>query len=538
MKTRIFWMIMLIALLPAFIVLLLTQIAAVRTMDIFWEKSLMNRAVIVNNNIDIIPQMAAIPLQEAARKDIFKEFLGFENNDGALAPLAIEEEARNQMDTDEIHNLFIVDQAGEVVLSQTPGEEGLILSNTKPYQNIMAGAEINAEITIDNDGVKTLRVSLPIKDEDDSILGIINGNVDTKKLIRTMKNMCGDECQEIYLIGSDAVLSSKEWKRSNANYDVPSDFKGKCELYDLIVDFRAGKLKDNQGVITYDVQGKQMVGAFITLQNAEAIMVFAQDKESIYKEAKELGIMTNAAYMVVVLLVMIYAFFTAFKWHRPVRKLHLHTKALAEGGRAKPCTDLGHEEYEEICKNINHIADNLKKSEEERTLSLKRDGLTGIPTFKAFCENLDTLWGNDEKQAVLTMAFDGFEAINQSVGYQIGDRVFEELGYLFRSLPENICHSARLAGGHFLVFMSGWEAGQAPGDMAEKIIQGVRELQFIDDTKVNIEVSIGVRYIMREEKGDFKTAMEESHYAMKKGREMGKNIYVVYHGESLHNINI
>lgn len=532
MKTRIFSIIMLVTLLPMLIIMLLIQVAAVRTLDSFLEKSLTNRAAIVNDNIDTIPHMASMPLQEVAREDIFKELLRPNRNTRAFPDLVVEEEARSRMEIKEIDNLFIVDQTGEVVLSQNAGEEGLILNRTKPYQKIMSGAEINTEITIGSDGTKALRVSLPIKSQDGSILGIINGNIDAKNLVKAVENMCADICEEVYLIGSDTILSSKESKMEGTNYDVPSDFKGKCQLYDLMVDFRSGALKEDQGIITYKAQGKQMVGAFVRLKNAEGLMVLAQDKKVIYNEVKDVRLLLQVIFFTVILWVVIFAILIALRLYRPIKELCLHTRALAEG-ETTTCTNLGHNEYDEICKNINRIADNLQKSEEELELSLKTDSLTRIPTAIALYENIETLWDNQENQALLMIAFDGIRGINQTFGYDIGDRIFWELGHILRNLPEEICHPARLTGGRFLVFMSGWAAHETPEDMAKKIIEEVRALHFIDDIRINIEASIGIRYIWKEDREDFKEIIRQSDLAMNKGREMGKNIYVVYHEENV-----
>lgn len=525
MKSRILTSILLMMLLPSLIILLIAQIAGVKTMDSFVDHALINRAIIVNNTLDLIPQVSSTYLKEATDEEAFIQLLEYKNNVDTSDYKSYKDQARKLMEESPIEDFFIMDDKGEVVLSKRECEEGLKLCNTNLYRIIMDGADISSDIIIGYDGIKKLRISLPMK-QDGNIVGIVTGNLDSQNLVKTMRNLYADDTEDIYIIGSNVILFSKE--REKIDYTINSDFKTRGQLDKLIADFRNGVLKEEEGVIEYSSYGKDMLGAFVKMKNAEGIVVFAKDKDGVYKNVQSNSKLFFGLYIVIITTAIVLGIIIVLKMHRHVKELQTHTKKISEGEYVK-CTFTEGSEFAEICKNINRISDNLQRSEKALWNISKMDGLTRLPIFTSLDKKINDLLYEDEQQALLMIVFDGFESINHNYGHDIGDQAFEEIGHILRNLPEG-CYPARLSGCWFLVFMSGLEQEQSPEKLANSIIEKVRDIHFINDTRITIDVSIGIKYVLDGDKvePDLDNLIKLSNYAMDKARSTGKNTYIVY----------
>jgi diguanylate cyclase (GGDEF)-like protein len=132
------------------------------------------------------------------------------------------------------------------------------------------------------------------------------------------------------------------------------------------------------------------------------------------------------------------------------------------------------------------------------------------------------------KQALLLLDLDGFKDVNDSLGYDVGDRILIEVGDILRELPQHVCYPSRLGGAEFLVFITNWTAPKYPERIAEKIISKIEGIRFIDEIRVDVTASIGIEYT-EEERVDKKKLIKYSNIAMHKARGNGRNSYFVHY---------
>jgi diguanylate cyclase (GGDEF)-like protein len=130
----------------------------------------------------------------------------------------------------------------------------------------------------------------------------------------------------------------------------------------------------------------------------------------------------------------------------------------------------------------------------ERSLS-RQDSLTGLLNVRAFHERGEQLIGIARRGATpITLAYldlDGFKAVNDRHGHQVGDEVLIALaGLLRRSLrPED--YVARWGGEEFILLFSDTdiEGGRV---IAEKIRELVADRErFVEEAPVAITVTVG-----------------------------------------------
>lgn len=123
------------------------------------------------------------------------------------------------------------------------------------------------------------------------------------------------------------------------------------------------------------------------------------------------------------------------------------------------------------------------------------DTLTGIPNRRLFREQLLKALNPDHparSAAVLCLDLDNFKSVNDTLGHQYGDELLRQLA---RRLAKNLREQdtlARLGGDEFAVVLPGVEKTDDLRQMAQRLIDAVREPFQVDGHTVPVSVSIGI----------------------------------------------
>lgn len=123
------------------------------------------------------------------------------------------------------------------------------------------------------------------------------------------------------------------------------------------------------------------------------------------------------------------------------------------------------------------------------------DTLTGIPNRRLFRERLLKALapdGRERSAAVLCLDLDNFKSVNDTLGHQCGDELLRQLS---RRLARNLREQdtlARLGGDEFAVVLPGIEKTDDLRQMAQRLIDAMREPFQVDGHTVPVSVSIGI----------------------------------------------
>lgn len=132
------------------------------------------------------------------------------------------------------------------------------------------------------------------------------------------------------------------------------------------------------------------------------------------------------------------------------------------------------------------------------------DTLTGIPNRRLFREQLLKALapdGRERSAAVLCLDLDNFKSVNDTLGHQCGDELLRQLS---RRLARNLREQdtlARLGGDEFAVVLPGIEKTDDLRQMAQRLIDAMREPFQVDGHTVPVSVSIGIAVATAQEDG-------------------------------------
>ena len=138
----------------------------------------------------------------------------------------------------------------------------------------------------------------------------------------------------------------------------------------------------------------------------------------------------------------------------------------------------------------------LRRAERELEHLAAHDPLTGLPNRHQLQRDLqiavDSAKASDNGFALLYMDLDGFKAVNDRGGHEVGDRLLREVGLRLRQGLRQSDLVARMGGDEFVVLLPGCSDAEAANKVAESIRAKLRPPFSMPDGVIEIDASIGV----------------------------------------------
>lgn len=197
-----------------------------------------------------------------------------------------------------------------------------------------------------------------------------------------------------------------------------------------------------------------------------------------------------------------------------------------------------HFQNEKKIKKAHDKLYNLNKrleSEREEIRSLAyNDAVTGLPNKRIFYKIFNakilenSLRENDSKGSLLILGLNNFKNVNDTLGYDFGDKILKICGdKLKKILLNDEAYIFKFESDKFLVFIPSVNEETFLINIVERILQIFKEQWSIQRYKILITVSIGVHIFSYTDINN-ETIIKNADSAMYKAKEAGLNKYVFY----------
>lgn len=420
----------------------------------------------------------------------------------------------------------VINTDGKIVLSSQPNEEGLLLNKAELYQSIMKGKDSYAGLVADGNITDIAEIAVPIHDSQGKTIGILKQKAEIDILNEYLNSLSIGRSGYTFLIQkSGHMIFDKSKENPIILYH---EYQNNNSLEQLVTDFKTGELKEEKGTIGFYNKGIEYVGVYEEIDPIDCIAVVAMSRDELYGDIISVKEILSVIALLVFAIIVTCGYIINHLHAAPLKKMSDTLKKIANGDMTARCQYKGNNEFKELCKDINRLADSYQKNEKALRISSRIDNLTHLPNRSAIYEVLDTLLYKHPNQALLLLDLEGFKSLNDNLGYDTGDRILMEIGDILRELPQHVCYPSRLGGAEFLIFVTNWTAPKYPELIAQKIIKKIEGIRFIDEVHVDIGASIGIEY-MEDEKIDKKKLIKHSNTAMHKARLLGRNSYFVHY---------
>ena len=166
------------------------------------------------------------------------------------------------------------------------------------------------------------------------------------------------------------------------------------------------------------------------------------------------------------------------------------------------------------------------------------DNLTGLPNRRLLQDRFNQSQARMQRQhllarnegglAFLFLDLDGFKAVNDNYGHDAGDQVLRTVARRFQSQLREVDTLARLGGDEFAVLLEYRGSEHEAAQVAQKLIDVIREPISAGPKVCQLGVSIGITFYPRDGNTlDELTSLADK--AMYRAKGAGKNCWQIYH---------
>ncbi|MGC8502323.1 diguanylate cyclase domain-containing protein, partial [Desulfurella sp.] len=159
------------------------------------------------------------------------------------------------------------------------------------------------------------------------------------------------------------------------------------------------------------------------------------------------------------------------------------------------------------------------------------DQLTGLNNRSFFIERLNQAIAKSRRTntniALFSMDLDGFKAINDTFGHDIGDRLLKAVAKRLKSVVRQEDTLSRFGGDEFLLFTDSFETKGELEEIAKRILNTIKKPFIIDTYQMSVGISIGIACslgITNASQEDYLKVADELLYTSK---NTGKNKYTI-----------
>ncbi len=173
-----------------------------------------------------------------------------------------------------------------------------------------------------------------------------------------------------------------------------------------------------------------------------------------------------------------------------------------------------------------------KKAEQKLFFEANHDALTSLANRQMFLQQLKHQYALYKRQpqqsiALLFIDLDRFKLINDTLGHHIGDAFLIEVSKRLLSTVREHDLVARLGGDEFVVLLSSMLHEHDAEDVADRIIERIRQPFLLQGQQVQSGASIGIAYF-NSHHSQAEALLRDADAAMYQAKSMGRNRFVIF----------
>ena len=229
---------------------------------------------------------------------------------------------------------------------------------------------------------------------------------------------------------------------------------------------------------------------------------------------------------------------------RPVRRLMLATRRLANGESGVVVERGGIRELDSLAVSFNQMAerlavaqavtrqyhDQLEAKVEERTRQLQHlaqhDPLTQLPNRRQLFDQLNTALGAAAENRCLVGVFfldlDNFKNINDSMGHVFGDRVLQTFADRLRNVCSAFGFAARVGGDEFTVVMATARSIDEIGAAGLALVRAFQNPLHVDGRELSMSLSVGAS-VYPDHESDVESLLQAADAALFRAKQLGRS---------------
>ncbi len=174
----------------------------------------------------------------------------------------------------------------------------------------------------------------------------------------------------------------------------------------------------------------------------------------------------------------------------------------------------------------------LKEQQRQLEHIAHYDALTALPNRVLLADRLRQAMAQaqrrDAKLAVAYLDLDGFKAVNDAHGHEIGDRLLTLLAARMKHSLRDGDTLARLGGDEFVAVLTDLHDSDSCVPVLERLLAAAAERVLLDDLELRVSGSLGVTFYPQAEEVDADQLLRQADQAMYQAKQAGKRRYHLF----------
>ena len=168
------------------------------------------------------------------------------------------------------------------------------------------------------------------------------------------------------------------------------------------------------------------------------------------------------------------------------------------------------------------------------------DALTGLPNRVLLADrlhqNMAQSLRHESLLAVAYLDLDGFKAINDSHGHEMGDKLLVAVASRMKQAVREGDTVARMGGDEFVAVLQDLADIEASVPLLQRLLDAASQPVLVDDLALQVSASIGVTFFPQLDNTDADHLLRQADQAMYQAKLAGKNRYHIFDAEQDRNV--
>ncbi len=515
LRSRLFWLFILIGALPLLIVLVVTGFIRVEQLEEDAKTDMWMKTTVIDNYVTDRLEKNFHVLHATAVNPILQQYVASRDK--------LQEQLTMQImnDTNWIFkdgNMMALTGGDGQQLLRTDNEPLVNVTKREHFRQSMRGRDyVSNLINSMSTGENIIVLEVPIKDNNYQVIGMLQRNFVTTEMQNFVSSI-SDEKNSIIMVDRDGNILAY----TNKDLFGSTDKKNLPVPYQIVSQAMSGVF----GVVRSEVNGVDSLIGYKrnSLTNWPIIIVYPYKYifDTVNMEIAKMA----AVGIFCLLLISFMAFRFSQKTAKPIQEVLISAKKVSDDVKMENLNVASNDEVEELAQVLNEMRferDTYKQETERDTLT----NLYTKDTVEFLFNKKVKQRGNIEKAfdyiVFYLIELDNFKDLNRKLGHLYGDRVLLEFAQRLKKCFRPLDCVGRLEANEFIVIA---DQISDTADILRKAkhINNVARSLVLDDKPVEITASIGIA-LFPQDGYSYNTVLNFAREALSKAKLEGRDRY-------------
>ncbi|NIZ63487.1 GGDEF domain-containing protein [Sedimentitalea sp. CY04] len=336
-------------------------------------------------------------------------------------------------------------------------------------------------------------VAAPVFDAEAKLLGLLAFQISIEPINAIMQVTAGmGETGETYLVGPDTMMRSDSRFLGNSLLSKSVDT---VSVAQALTGFDGVQLVD-------DYRGVPVLSAYapIDILGITWVILAEMDEQEVLSPVKQMNVYLSISGIAIATAIATIGFYLATDLSQPIVTMTNVMKRLAMNdlGVNVPVVTRKDEigQMASALTEFKAFAVERDRLQKELSHMSQHDSLTGLPNrgfaISFLAETIREFTERKTPFAIMLADLDGFKAVNDTLGHDVGDQVLMELSNRFQNLLQGRDIVGRLGGDEFLFVLPECDTTDDCERYAQKILESCQSSFAVPNNEFRISLSVGL----------------------------------------------